>query len=103
MQADLVVLSACQTGVGTLVRGEGIIGLTRSFLYAGARRVTVSLWDVNDLTTPDFMESFYRGLWNGESPAVALRSAKLAMIHNGPRITAHPYFWAPFTLEAAPE
>ena len=103
MQADLVVLSACQTGVGTLVRGEGIIGLTRAFLYAGARRVAISLWDVNDLTTPDFMESFYRHLRHGETPAIALRSAKLAMIHNGPRITAHPYFWAPFALEAPPD
>ena len=102
MRADLVVLSACQTGVGALIRGEGIVGLTRAFLYAGAQRVTVSLWDVNDVTTPDFMENFYRHLRQADTPASALRAAKIAMIHNSPRITTHPYFWAPFALEAAP-
>jgi len=103
MNADLVVLSACQTGLGNLVRGEGMVGLTRAFLYAGARRVAVSLWDVNDLTAPEFMLSLYRRLRQGEAPAVALRSAKVEMLHSGSAVRANPYFWAPFVLEAAPD
>ncbi len=103
MNADLVVLSACQTGLGKLVRGEGVVGLTRAFLYAGARRVAVSLWDVNDLTTPDFMQSFYRRMHQGEAPAAALRSTKIEMLHSDSPVRAHPYFWAPFVLEAAPD
>jgi CHAT domain-containing protein len=103
MSADLVVLSACQTGLGSLIRAEGMVGLTRAFLYAGARRVAVSLWDVNDLTAPDFMQSFYRGLRQGEAPASALRSAKIEMLHSDSPVRANPYFWAPFVLEAAPD
>ena len=103
MNADLVVLSACQTGLGNLVRGEGMVGLTRAFLYAGARRVAVSLWDVNDLTAPDFMQSFYRRLRQGEPPVSALRSAKIEMLHSDSAVRANPYFWAPFVLEAAPD
>jgi CHAT domain-containing protein len=103
MNADLVVLSACQTGLGNLVRGEGMVGLTRAFLYAGARRVAVSLWDVNDLTVPDFMQSFYRRLRQGEAPAAALRAAKIEMLHSDSPVRANPYFWAPFILEAAPD
>jgi CHAT domain-containing protein len=103
MNADLVVLSACQTGLGNLVRGEGMIGLTRAFLYAGARRVAVSLWDVNDLTTPDFMQSFYRRLRQGDAAAAALRSTKIEMLHSDSPVHSHPYFWAPFVLEAAPD
>lgn len=103
MNADLVVLSACQTGLGNLVRGEGMVGLTRAFLYAGARRVAVSLWDVNDLTAPDFMQSFYRRLRQGAAPAGALRSAKIEMLHSDSPVRANPYFWAPFVLEAAPD
>jgi CHAT domain-containing protein/lipopolysaccharide biosynthesis regulator YciM len=103
MNADLVVLSACQTGLGNLVRGEGMVGLTRAFLYAGARRVAVSLWDVNDLTAPEFMLSFYGRLRQGEAPAAALRAAKVEMLHSGSAVRANPYFWAPFVLEAAPD
>jgi CHAT domain-containing protein len=103
MNADLVVLSACQTGLGNLVRGEGMVGLTRAFLYAGARRVAVSLWDVNDLTAPDFMLSFYSRMRQGEAPAVALRSAKIEMLHSDSPVRSHPYVWAPFVLEAAPD
>ncbi len=103
MNAELVVLSACQTGLGNLVRGEGMIGLTRAFLYAGARRVAVSLWDVDDLTAPEFMQSFYRRLRQGEAPATALRSAKIEMLHSDSPVRANPYFWAPFVLEAAPD
>ncbi len=102
--ADLVVLSACETGLGRLVSGEGVVGLTRAFLYAGAGSVCVSLWKVPDLPTADFMETFYRRLLRGRgesgSPldkAEALRQAQLETIElGGP--TAHPFFWAPFVL-----
>lgn len=103
LSAALVALSACQTGLGNLVRGEGMVGLTRAFLYAGARRVAVSLWDVNDLTAPDFMLSFYRRLSQGEDPASALRSAKVEMLQSDSPVRTHPYFWAPFVLQAAPD
>ena len=98
MDADLVVLSACQTGLGKLVKGEGMIGLTRAFLYAGSARVLVSLWEVNDRATADFMTLFYEKMKDGMSPGAALRSAKLAMIHSGAPAYQHPYFWTPFVL-----
>ena len=102
--ADLVVLSACETGLGKVVSGEGVVGLARAFMYAGSPSVCVSLWKVPDRPTADFMEAFYRFLLPGHredgSPlgeAEALRQAQLEAIDlGGP--TAHPYFWAPFVL-----
>ena len=98
LNADLVVLSACRTGLGKLIKGEGMVGLTRAFMYAGTPRVAVSLWEVNDLATADFMKAFYRHMKAGESAGMALRAAKLSMIHSGARDYRHPYFWAPFVL-----
>jgi CHAT domain-containing protein len=98
LNADLVVLSACQTGLGKVIRGEGMVGLTRAFLYAGSPRAVVSLWEVNDLTAPEIMKSFYLGLRQGRPAGVALREAKLEMIHSPARALRHPYFWAPFVL-----
>ena len=73
LPAELVVLSACQTGLGKEVKGEGLIGLTRGFMYAGAKRVVVSLWSVNDKATSELMTNFYRGmLTKHERPAHAL-------------------------------
>lgn len=95
MPADLVVLSGCETGVGKLVRGEGMVGLTRGFMYAGARRVVASLWDVDDRPTAALMESFYREmLVRGRTPAAALREAQLKIR----RTTgwSAPYYWAAF-------
>jgi CHAT domain-containing protein len=97
LDCDLVVLSACQTGRGQLVSGEGIVGLTRAFLYAGSRSVAVSLWNVSDLSTARFMQSFYRHLATGTGAVAALRQAKLEMIEPG-KATRHPYYWAPFVL-----
>ena len=96
LNADLVVLSACETGLGKLVKGEGMLGLTRAFLYAGSSRVVVSLWRVDDAYTADLMESFYRHMRLGQSPARALRSAKLEALRAAGAGYAHPYFWAPF-------
>jgi CHAT domain-containing protein len=98
LAADLVVLSACQTGLGENVRGEGIVGLTRAFLYAGSPRAVVSLWDVDDQMAPDFMSLFYKQVTFGQRPSDALRKAKLAMIRSDFPALRHPYFWAPFTL-----
>ena len=101
LNAELVVLSACQTGLGVLVRGEGMVGVTRAFLSAGASRVVVSLWEVNDQATSSLMNGFYRHLASNQSPTSALRAAKLAMLHSGQLAYRHPYFWAPFVLTGA--
>ena len=98
LSADLVVLSACQTGLGKEIKGEGLIGLTRGFMYAGAPRVVASLWQVDDLATAELMKRFYRGmLKDGLRPAAALRAAQLEMAKQ--KRWAAPYFWAAFTLQ----
>jgi CHAT domain-containing protein/Tfp pilus assembly protein PilF len=100
LRADLVVLSACETGLGKEVTGEGLVGLTRAFLYAGAPSVVVSLWRVRDDTTPELMVGLYDGLDRLGDKAEALRGAKLEMIRKGDH--AHPYHWAPFILVGNP-
>ena len=80
LKADLVTLSACQTGLRKVLSCEGVIGLTRAFLYAGASSVLVSLWNVNDVATAELMKRFYLGLINGLSKDEALRQAKLSLI-----------------------
>jgi CHAT domain-containing protein/tetratricopeptide (TPR) repeat protein len=95
LRADLLVLSACETGLGKEVGGEGIVGLTRAFLYAGAKSLIVSLWPVVDRPTADLMQNFYRSLDATGSKVEALRKAKLDMIRGG---QANPYLWAPFIL-----
>jgi CHAT domain-containing protein/tetratricopeptide (TPR) repeat protein len=99
LAADLVVLSGCRTGLGKEVSGEGIVGLTRAFLYAGAKRVVASLWQVNDAATAELMKRFYREMLGEKrlSPAAALRAAQLAMWRSG-RWRA-PYYWAGFALQ----
>jgi CHAT domain-containing protein/lipopolysaccharide biosynthesis regulator YciM len=97
LNADLVVLSACETGLGQVAKGEGIIGLTRGFLYAGAANLLVSLWQVSDATTADLMVDFYDKMLGGMSKPEALREAKLQMIRRHPEY-AKPYYWAPFIL-----
>jgi CHAT domain-containing protein/Tfp pilus assembly protein PilF len=96
--ADLVVLSACQTALGKEIRGEGLVGLTRAFMYAGVPRVVASLWKVPDQATTELMQKFYRGiLQQGLQPAAALRAAQFSMWKE-PRRSA-PYYWAGFTLQ----
>jgi CHAT domain-containing protein len=98
LNADLVVLSACQTALGKEMTGEGLVGLTRGFVYAGAPRVVASLWQIDDRVTAELMESFYRGmLVRGERPAEALRSAQLAIWKT--KGWDAPYYWAAFTLQ----
>ena len=93
LPAELVVLSACQTGLGKEIKGEGLVGLTRGFMYAGAARVVVSLWNVNDKATADLMTKFYeKMLKQGERPAAALRAAwsRCGSKSNGSRPTTGP-------------
>jgi CHAT domain-containing protein/Tfp pilus assembly protein PilF len=98
LNADLVVLSACRTALGEEVHGEGLIGLTRGFLYAGAARVVATLWEIDDRTTAEVMKRFYEGmLARGERPAAALRAAQVAMWKS--KGWEAPYYWAAFTLE----
>ena len=98
LRADLVVLSACKTALGKDVKGEGIAGLTRGFMYAGAAGVVASLWDVKDDATAELMERFYRSmLRDGLRPADALRTAQVSMLKEL-RWEA-PYYWAAFTLQ----
>jgi WD40 repeat protein/CHAT domain-containing protein len=98
LNADLVVLSACQTGTGKEVQGEGVVGLTRGFMYAGARRVAVSLWSVNDRATSILMSDYYRKMLEQKvDPAAALRQAQLAMWQSDSY--SAPYYWAAFTLQ----
>jgi CHAT domain-containing protein len=99
LPVELVVLSACQTGLGKPMRGEGLLGLTRSFMYAGAPRVVASLWDVDDQATANLMASFYRHLLRSErtSATAALRAAQIEMWNKKEKQS--PYFWAAFIMQ----
>ena len=96
LNADLVVLSSCQTGLGQFIKGEGIEGISRAFFYAGSSSVVMSLWTINDQVAAQFMERFYYHLKSTENLAEALRQVKLEMIESG--IVSHPYYWAGFIL-----
>ena len=98
LPADLIVLSACQTALGKEIKGEGLVGLTRGFMYAGAQRVVASLWQVDDLATAELMKRFYRGmLKEGLRPAQALRVAQLEMLKQ--KRWSSPFFWAAFFMQ----
>jgi len=98
LAADLVVLSACQTALGREIKGEGLIGLTRGFMHAGAPRVVASLWQVDDAATANLMREFYKAmLVEGMRPAEALRAAQTRTWTNDQELS--PYYWAAFTLQ----
>jgi CHAT domain-containing protein len=98
LPADLVVLSACQTALGEEIRGEGLVGLTRGFMHAGAQRVVASLWQVDDVATADLMQRFYRRMLKENlRPAAALRAAQIEMSKSS-RWSA-PYYWAGFVMQ----
>jgi len=98
LNAEQVTLSACSTALGRFFEGEGIVGLTRGFLYAGADSVVVSLWNVSDTATAELMRAFYTNLNRGLPRGEALRQAKLKMVRARNLEWTHPYFWAPFVL-----
>ena len=94
LKADLVTLSGCATGMNVVTAGDELLGLIRGLLYAGAQSLLLSLWDVHDQTTADFMACFYRRMRDGKGMASALQGAMTELRERHP----HPYFWAPFTL-----
>jgi len=94
LNAELVTLSGCATGMNVVTAGDELLGLIRGLLYAGAQSLLLSLWDVHDQTTADFMTCFYRRLRDGNGMASALQCAMTELRERHP----HPYFWAPFTL-----
>jgi len=95
---DLVVLSACQTGVGDIKSGEGVFGLKRAFILSGAKTLVMSLWSVPSKETVDLMTTFYGLLSEGKTPSEALRQSKLTLMRQKP----HPFFWAAFILTGSP-
>jgi CHAT domain-containing protein/Tfp pilus assembly protein PilF len=99
LSAEMVVLSACQTGLGKEIKGEGLVGLARGFMYAGAPRVVASLWKVDDRATSELMKRFYQGLLGPEAlrPAGALRQAQLSIWKQ--KQWREPYYWAAFVLQ----
>jgi CHAT domain-containing protein/Tfp pilus assembly protein PilF len=96
LDADLVTLSACDSGLGKEIGGEGLVGLTRAFQFAGARSVLASLWSVSDVSTADLMKRFYGYLRKGRSKDAALRAAQIDLIRS--QGFSHPYYWAAFQL-----
>jgi CHAT domain-containing protein len=98
LPAELVVISACESGVGKQFKGEGLIALTRGFIYAGAARVVASLWKVDDAATAALMTELYKEMFtNGKKPAAALRAAQLSISKQKP--WREPYFWAGFVIQ----
>jgi len=98
LNADLVVLSACQTALGKNIKGEGLVGLTRGFMYAGAARVIASLWKVDDAATAALMGELYKEMFtNGKRPVAALRDAQITISRK--KRWQSPYYWAGFVLQ----
>ena len=101
LPSEVVVLSACETALGKDVQGEGLVGLTRAFLYAGARSVVASLWRVADQSTSELMTAFFQERHQRRAGnAVALQKAKLEMLKKPGY--SHPFYWAPFILTGNP-
>jgi CHAT domain-containing protein len=96
LNSDLVVLSACETGIGQLQRGEGMISLARAFAYAGAKSITTTLWQVSDRSTQELMTLYYRHLFSGLHNDLALQQTKLSYLKSNTGAAAHPALWAAF-------
>jgi len=98
LNANLVVLSACETGYGKFEVGNGIASLARAFMYAGASFLIVSLWQVNDFATSEIMKNLYNNLADGMKKDEALRQAKMQYMKSAKGVLAHPAFWSPFIM-----
>jgi CHAT domain-containing protein len=96
LQAQLVVLSACETGYGKYEQGEGVMSIGRAFMYAGVPTLVSTLWSVNDVATAVVMDNFYKKISQGQAPAEALQSAKIEYLATANGLSAHPFFWAAF-------
>jgi len=99
MNADIVALTACQTGLGKKISGEGTMGMGRAFQYAGARSVLMSLWSVHEVATMNLIKSFFRNMKEGRNKSEALAVARSEIRNNG---FDHPFFWAGFILVGEP-
>lgn len=98
LNSELTILSACDTGYGKLVKGEGVMSIARGFLYAGSRSIMMSLWQVSDFATCKVVNYFYEGLSKGMEKDEALRKAKIKYIRSSDNIKSNPAYWAPFVL-----
>ncbi|MEO0555738.1 MAG: CHAT domain-containing tetratricopeptide repeat protein [Bacteroidota bacterium] len=98
VSADLVVLSACKSGAGRIINGEGTLSLARGFFYAGSKSVVMSLWSVDDQSTSVIMSSFYKNLSKGLTKSEALRQAKLEFLETAPPEKHHPFYWGAFVV-----
>ncbi len=99
INAEMVTLSACQTGIGTLRNGQGMLSLSKGFYYAGAKSLVNTLWKINDKSSVRLMEFFYESLSEGKSKQEALRTAKLKYLKNtDDRLLRHPYYWSAFVV-----
>ncbi len=96
LDAEMVILSACETGIGRLHQGEGLISLARSFLYAGAKSVVTTLWQINDEANYKLSQAFFKNLKQGQPKAQALQAAKISQIQSSDNMNAHPVYWAAF-------
>lgn len=94
LHANMAVLSACRTGIGKSVKGEGMMSLARGFAYAGCPSVVMSLWAIDDKATSIVVNKFYEGLAQGRSKDAALRNAKLSLINSRDPVLSNPYYWA---------
>ena len=103
LNADLVCLSSCNTGIGKLYKGEGIASLARGFMYAGVPNLVMSLWSVSDKPTKDLMVYFYEELKAGNTKSTALRKAKLRYLEQADDVTANPYYWGAFVYLGQPD
>jgi CHAT domain-containing protein len=98
VNAMMVVLSSCNTGVGMLVTGEGILSLARGFLFAGSRSVVMSMWAVEDFSASAVIKSFYRNMRSGQTKSSALRNARLKFLRTADQTRSHPYYWATLVI-----
>ncbi len=98
LNADMAVLSACNTGYGKVLKGEGVLNLARGFFYAGCKTVVMSLWVANDKSTATLMGDFYKYLADGQPKNTALQNAKLDYVKNNEGLKAHPYYWSQFVI-----
>lgn len=98
LKAMMVVLTSCNTGTGMLINGEGILSLARGFLYAGSRSVVMSMWEVEDISSPEVIHNFYRNLRSGQTKSSALRSARLKFLITADQARSHPYYWSSLVI-----
>ena len=98
LNSPLIVLSACQTGTGPMVRGEGIMSLARAFQYAGSQRVLTSLWQIDDRAAAFLSTAFFQDLVNGASSEIALQAARKKWLEQSDNYHCHPYFWSGYVL-----